>query len=345
MGRQSLRFAMFGCGFWAHYQLSGWQEVEGVECVAVCDPTRGKAEAMAAKFEVPTAYSDADQLLASVQVEFIDVVTDVHSHEALVRKAAEKGLPVICQKPLAPSLEASQRCVAVCRDAGAPLFVHENWRWQRPLREVKSVLDSGRIGTPFRARLDMISGFEVFENQPFLKELDRFILTDLGTHVLDVARFYFGEAEELYCQTHQIHQDIQGEDVATVMMRMNRGRTTVTCNLAYAGNPLEREAFPQTLLFIEGDRGSIELDVNYWLRVTTTEGTLSRRVPPPMFDWVNPDYAVVQSSIVDCHRDLARAIADPRHPAETTGEDNLKTLELVYASYESDEQRRVIQFA
>jgi D-apiose dehydrogenase len=64
----------------------------------------------------------------------------------------------------------------------------------------------------------MISGFPVFNNQPFLKELEQFILTDLGSHTLDTARFLFGEASSLYCQTRRIHADIRGEDVATIMM-------------------------------------------------------------------------------------------------------------------------------
>ena len=58
----------------------------------------------------------------------------------------------------------------------------------------------------------MISGFPVFANQPFLKELEQFILTDLGSHTLDTARFLFGEAESLYCQTRRVHPDIKGED-------------------------------------------------------------------------------------------------------------------------------------
>jgi predicted dehydrogenase len=47
---------------------------------------------------------------------------------------------------------------------------------------------SGAIGKPFRGRIDMLSGFPVFVNQPFLKQLEQFIITDLGSHTLDVAR-------------------------------------------------------------------------------------------------------------------------------------------------------------
>ena len=61
----------------------------------------------------------------------------------------------------------------------------------------------------------------------------------MGSHILDVARFLFGEADSLYCQTHRVHRDIRGEDVATVMLRM-RAATTVVCEMAYAEPPRAR---------------------------------------------------------------------------------------------------------
>jgi predicted dehydrogenase len=257
---------------------------------------------------------------------------DTHSH--FVHLAAKHKVPAICQKPLAPTLAEAEGMVAVCKQAGVPLFVHENWRWQRPIRRVQELLADGAIGTPFRGRIDMISGFPVFKNQPFLKDLPQFILTDLGTHILDVARFLFGEASSLYCHTRRVHPDIKGEDVATVMMRMGAQQTTVLCEMAYAENPLEREVFPQTLIFIEGDKGSLELAPDYWVRLTTAEGTVSRRYPPPRYTWANPAYDVVQASIVDCHADLLRALSG-KGVAETTGDDNLRTLKLVFAAYDS----------
>ena len=55
-----------------------------------------------------------------------------------VRLAADRRLPVICQKPLAPTLEEAERMVAACREAGVPLLVHENWRWQAPIRAAQA---------------------------------------------------------------------------------------------------------------------------------------------------------------------------------------------------------------
>lgn len=343
MSDSKLRFAILGAGFWADCQLAAWHELKEVECVAIYNRTATKAEALAKKFDVPAVYSDSEKLLAGEKLDFVDIITDVDSHARFVRVAAERGVPVICQKPMTPTLKEATELVAFCRRKEVPFFVHENWRWQTPIRQLHRLLTEGHIGAPFRARIDMISGFPVFANQPFLKELKQFILTDLGTHILDVARFLFGEAKSLYCQTKRVHRDIQGEDVATVLLRMGELETTVLCEMAYAENALEREVFPQTLIFIEGDKGSLELAPDYWVRLTTKDGTLARRYPPPRYSWANPAYDVVQASIVDCHANLLGALSGKQR-AETTGEDNLKTLKLVFGAYDSAAKDEVVHF-
>jgi D-apiose dehydrogenase len=179
----------------------------------------------------------------------------------------------------------------------------------------------------------------VFQNQPFLRELEQFILTDLGSHILDAARFLFGEASQLYCRTQRIHSDIRGEDVATVILQMHgttsvRQNATVTCNMAYAENHLRQDCFPQTFVFVEGERGSLELGPDYWIHVTTKAGTEASQHAPRQYAWVDPAYKVVQSSIVDCCADLLAGVRGEKE-AETTGTDNLRTLRLVFAAYDS----------
>ena len=333
MERNNLRFAVLGAGFWSHFQLAGWLEVGGCECVAVCDRVPEKAEALAAKFGVARTYSDAEEMLDKERIDFLDVVTSPDTHPKFVLMAAERGIPVVCQKPMAPALEQAEQMVEACRKASVPFYVNENWRWQRPMRELKRVLDSGVVGTPFRARIDMISGFPVFRNQPFLAELKQFIITDLGSHMLDVARFFFGEADTVYCRTQRVHPNIRGEDVATIVLGMKHSMT-VLVEMAYAENYLEHDKFPETRVFVEADKGSVRLELDFWIRVTTEDGTHSRRYPPPMYRWADPEYAIVHSSIVDCQRNLLEALRGGAE-AETTGEDNLKTMRLVFGSYES----------
>jgi len=339
---QKLRFALFGTGFWSRYQLAGWMETGGVECVALYNRSRHKAEALAKEFGIPAVYDDPQTLLESERLDFVDICTAVETHAELTRMGADHGLPVVCQKPLATTLAEAKDMVAYCRARNVPLFVNENWRWQVPIRQFKHMLDAGRIGKPFRARIDMISGFPVFKNQPFLAELEQFILTDLGSHTLDVARSLFGEANRLYCQTYRAHSDIKGEDVATIILNMGAD-ITVLVQMAYAENYLERDAFPQTFIMVEGTHGSLELGLDYWIRETTEAGTFAKRYPPPRYEWANPFYDVVHSSIVPCQADILNGLLGKG--AETTGEDNLKTVQLVFGSYESAKHAAVLNMA
>jgi D-apiose dehydrogenase len=335
-----LRFAIIGTGFWSRYQLAGWRELPGVECVALFNRTSAKAAALAEEFNVPAVYDEVEALFHGERLDFIDIVTDVGTHERFASLALERGLPVICQKPLAPDLPTARRMVAHSERLKVPLFVHENWRWQAPIRAFKEVLNSGKLGRLVRGRIDYAHSFPVFDNQPFLKKLEQFILTDIGTHILDVARFLWGEATELYCQTRRMHADIKGEDVATVMMRMT-DEVTVTANMSYASR-WEFDRFPETLIYVEGRDGGASLGLDGVLRVFTRPGVEEFRVQPKHYPWADPAYALIHASIVDCHRNLLGALRGEAL-AETTGEDNLKTLELVFAAYASAAEGRVIQ--
>jgi predicted dehydrogenase len=336
-----VKVAVAGAGFWAGYQTAAWQELPGVRVAAVCDRDRARAEKLAALRGIPGVYADTAGMLDRERPDLLDVVTDPAGHAPVVKLAADKRVPVVCQKPMTPTLAGCEELVVVCRRAGAFFAVHENWRWQAPLRAVKAVLDAGTIGPPFRGRIDFVSGFDVFANQPGLKNEERFILADMGCHLFDLARCLFGEAEAVYCRTARVRPDIRGEDVATAVLQA--ANTTVTVNMAYAGTPLEVDPFPETLLFAEGPRGSVELSAGCRLRVTTAEGTRVTRVPPPRYTWANPDYAVVHASVVACHADILDALRAGR-PAATDGADNLKTMRLVEAAYESAATGTAIRF-
>lgn len=333
-----LRFALFGTGFWSSYQLAGWLETGEVECVALYNRTKSRGEALARQFNISAVYDDPTALLDHEQLDFIDICTNVETHLPFAQMGAERGLAVVCQKPMAPTWAEAQALVQTCEARNVPLFINENWRWQTPIRQFKQALNSGRIGKPFRARIDYRNSFPVFENQPFLKELEQFILTDIGSHILDTARFLFGEASTLYCQTTRVHADIRGEDVATVMMTMGGGMTVV-CEMSYASRR-EHDRFPEAYIQVEGDQGFLELAPDYWIRETTAAGTQATRHAPPRYAWADPAYDLVHSSIVPCQADIANGLRGGH--AETSGSDNLKTAQLVFSSYDSAASGRVI---
>lgn len=335
-----LRFAVLGTGFWANYQIPAWKELKDVELIAIYNRTLSKAEVMAKVYDIPKAYNDVAELLDKEKLDFVDIITDVDTHPVFTKAAAERGIHVICQKPMASSLNQAALMLETCNKAGVKLFIHENFRWQAPIRALKNVMDSGVIGKAFKAKVSFCSAFPVFENQPFLANLDQFILTDVGSHVLDICRFLFGEAKTLYCLTKTVNPKIKGEDVANVFMEMEDG---VHCfaEMSYA-SILEKETFPETLILVEGEKGSICLSADFELKITTKDGTLKDFVEPKLYNWADPAYSVVHSSIVECNQDILNGLKGGI--CENDGNNNFRTVQLVWASYESAASGKIITF-
>jgi len=343
MNRPPLRFALAGTGFWSRYQLHGWRELPGCECVALYNRTRSKAENLARDFGIPAdrVYDDYEKMLdrendraAGRRLDFVDIVTGVEQHAPLTKLAADRRLSVVCQKPLAEDLSVAERMVADCRQLGIPLLVNENWRWQPQIRAFAAALDTHRekLGRLWRAHITYANSFPVFENQPFLRELDRFILMDIGTHLLDVMRFLFGEAESVFARAHRVTPGIRGEDAVSALFAMQNGMTVYT-DLSYASR-VPGERFPEAFITAEGEDASLSLGFDFKIRLVTKEGILTTRHAPPWYPWADSRYAVVHASIVAAQRNLLAALRGEAE-AETTGTDNLRTLRHVAACYES----------
>jgi predicted dehydrogenase len=328
-----LKFAVLGCGFWSKFQIGAWTEVEGAELVAVYNRTKSKAEKIAESFNVPKVYDDPEKLFRNEELDFVDIITDVDTHAFFTDMALRYGLKrIICQKPMAPDFRKAKWMVKSCSNAGANLYIHENYRWQAPVRRFKQIIDSGVIGKLFKARVSFLSGYPVFVNQPFLKGLDHFILTDMGSHIFDVIRYLFGECEELWCQTRAVNKGIKGEDLATVMMRMKNGMP-VYSELSYA-SVVEHDSFSTVYVLAEGEKGSLYLGPGFEIRTTTREGTESEIVRFPSYSWADPDYIVNHESGIHVNRNILDDMLGIGK-AENSGEDNLETVRLIWACYES----------
>lgn len=337
---KKLKFAILGTGFWSQFQLGGWQELEGVECVALYNRTKSRAENLGKRFNINNIYDDAEELIKNEELDFIDIITDVDSHATFVELAAKYKINVICQKPMAPDWETAKRMMEITKSAGIKYYVHENYRWQPQIRKVKELIDSGIVGKVFRCRSWWNTAFPVFETQPFLAELDKFALTDQGSHQFDIVRFLFGNAESIYTQIQTVNPTIKGEDMATSLIRMKNG-IVVSQEISFS-SLLEVEVFPQTLLLIEGDKGSIRLDPEFEICVTTKSGTEKQTVPMPYYKWQTERLKPEPQSIVDCNNDILLDLLE-KSKAETTGDDNFETVRMVWAAYKSAQTNRVVK--
>jgi D-apiose dehydrogenase len=328
-----LRFAVFGCGFWSKFQIGAWSEIEGVELVAVYNRTLPKAQKIAEYFNVPSVYDKPEELLTNERLDFVDIITDVDTHFKFVEMAVQFGIKkIICQKPLAPDFKTAENMIRLCKNSGVQLYVHENYRWQAPVRRFKEIIDSGVIGSPFKARVSFLSGYPVFDNQPFLMELDHFILTDMGSHILDVIRFLFGECEQVWCETRAVNKNIKGEDLAVALLEMKNGMPVYT-EMSYA-SIVEHDSFSTVHILVEGEKGSVYLGPGFEIRTTIREGTRTEKVNFPTFHWADPDYIVNHESGIHINRNILDDILG-NTKAENTAEDNFETVRLIWACYHS----------
>ena len=191
----------------------------------------------------------------------------------------------------------------------------------------------GRHRSTVLGRFTFRSAFDVYRAQPYLAEGKRFIVEDLGIHILDVARFLMGDATALSATMQRVNPRVAGEDVATMLLRHEGGATSVV-DCSYASSRAE-ELFPQTLLEIDGDAGSLRLDAGYRLTVHHRQrGTQTLDVEPPLHSWAERPWFNIQDSVVNIQAHWLQCVRDGREP-QTSGRDNLKSLALVEAAYAS----------
>ncbi|RVB31801.1 Gfo/Idh/MocA family oxidoreductase, partial [Mesorhizobium sp. M7A.F.Ca.CA.004.05.1.1] len=307
---------------------------------AICDRDPERLRIVGDQFGIAKRYTDAGELFAGENLDFVDIATSAPSHRPLVEMAAQHRVPVICQKPFAPTLADAKAMVGACAEAGVPLMVHENFRWQSPIQAVRAVLDSGEIGMPFFGRISFRSAYDVFSGQPYLATGRRFIIEDLGIHILDIARFLLGDVSTITTRTVRINPGISGEDVATMLMDHNSGATSVV-DCSYA-TKLATEPFPETLIEIDGSDGTIRLAQGYRLTVTGKSGTAVTDVSPPLLPWASRPWHNIQESVVAIQQHWVDCLAKGVQPA-TSGADNLKTFALVEAAYAGAASRQPVQ--
>jgi predicted dehydrogenase len=338
---EEVAVGVIGCGFFAQNHLHAWQDLagKGVRLKAVCDVDPGKAQAAAEKFGA-RPYTDARLMLETDKLDLVDIVTRMDSHLALVRLAAEFSAGMIVQKPLAPDWGEAVAIVRAAQAAGAFLAVHENFRFQTPMRAVKEALAGGAIGEPSWARISFRTGFDVYRTQPYFYDEERLAILDVGIHVLDLARFFLGEVSRVSCETQRRNPRVKAEDTATMLLRHESGGVSLV-ECTYQARKLP-DPFPQTLLEIEGPRGAIVMHPDFRMAVTSDGVTSERHVGGELLAWTAEPWHTAQESVLKtCAHILERFRRGEE--AETSGPDNLRTFALVEAAYEAAASGRAIQ--
>jgi predicted dehydrogenase len=205
------RIGLIGAGWVTQHHLAGWAALRGrAKVVAIADPSAERRLARARAFDIPHTYADTGAMLDAGGLDAIDIAAPRAAHAALVRLAAERGLPILCQKPLAPTLAEAQALVAAV-EGRTRLMVHENWRFRAYYREAAAWLRAGAIGRPFAARLELVTSgtlpdaaglFPALERQPFMRDEARMLVAEVLIHHLDTLRMLLGPLRVTACAAH-----------------------------------------------------------------------------------------------------------------------------------------------
>jgi predicted dehydrogenase len=325
-----LRGAMIGCGFFSQYHLAAWQRIPEVEIVAACDLEYERARRFADR-----AYCSAAQMLEAEKLDFVDIVTRADSHVELAGLAARKGIPVICQKPIAPDWPSAVSLVETMEEAGVRFMVHENWRWQAWYRVARQMIERGDIGRPigygFRTRTRDGVGEQIYSRQPYMRQLARFLIDEVLVHHLDTARFLFGEIRSIYAQTGKLNPAVAGEDRAIVIVNHEHGVSGWVDGHRFLDPNPDGPAMGEALF--EGDAGV--------LTILSTGDVYRDNVPA----WKN-DVATGYrgDSVYATQAHFIRSLLE-KTPFETGGREYLHTFAAVEAAYRSAAEQRMVSLA
>ena len=337
-----MELGVVGCGFFAQNHLNAWTDLKprGIEIAAVCDVDPAKAKTAAERFAVPHWYSDAETMFRERRLGLVDIVTRVETHRDVVGLAIRRRIPSIVQKPFGLDLAACQAMADDAQRAGVFLAVHENFRFQVPMRKILELLRGGAIGTPSWGRVSFRTGYDIYKGQPYLAKEERFVLMDLGVHVFDMARVLLGEVEHISAELQKRNPNVAGEDTATMLLKHRSGAVSIVeCTYESRRVP---DVFPESLLEIEGPKGAIILKPGSVLDVTIEGKTKTYDADAPVLPWAERPWHIIQESVLATCDHILESFRAGR-PADTSAQDNVRTFTLVEAAYEAASAGRSVR--
>lgn len=267
-----MRVAVVGCG-WAGTRHARALEQCGAEVRWAVDVDRARAEMLAGRrpgVRVSTEYREA---LDDPGVDAVDVCLPHSLHAPVAVDAARAGKHVLCEKPIAATLEEADRMIEAADRAGVILMVAENVRFSPLYRKVRDLLADGAIGRP--ALIQMTR--ECYLTRSFLEDrrwfLDRRaaaggIMMSGGIHDFETMRMLIGEVESVRAlRARQRFTEMEGDDTSVALVRFRDG-TVGTLVESFVMKSLATAAGPEVhTLRIDGDLGSLSVRDGQTIRV------------------------------------------------------------------------------
>lgn len=338
--QSALRGVGIGAGYFSEYQYASWARIPEASIVAIHNRTEEKALRIMDKYDIPTYYASYQEMLDAEQPDFVDVITPPETHLEICRYAAERGITIICQKPLAPTYAESAQIVEIAQQAGVRFMVHENWRWQPWYREIKKLINDDVLGEVFSIYFRMRTGDGWGEDaylarQPFFREYPRLLVYETGVHFIDTFRYLLGEIDSVYAKLRQLNPVIKGEESGQIIFNHQSGATSMLDANRYNENEANNPRLTFGELRIDGSKGHLEM--NY-------EGELYiKRLGRSGYihEYAYEDTGFAGGCVHALQQHFVRQML-AHAPFESTGEDYLRTIRIVEATYQSASENKLV---
>ena len=330
---RKLRGVGIGAGYFAPFQYEAWTRIPEVEIVAISNRSEDRARDLMTRYGVPRYYADWWQMLDREKPDFVDIITPPETHREMCAYASERGIHIICQKPLAPTLEESEQIVEIARRAGVRFMVHENFRWQPWYRAIKRVQRAGGIGrfTHLHFMMRMGDGWgedAYLARQPFFRRYPRLLIYETGVHFIDTFRYLLGKPISVIAHIKRMNPVICGEDTAQLFLRFESGATAVWDANRYNESEAENPRYTFGTLRVDATGGHLTMSADSTIvvkRLGESQAELDYAREPRNF--AGDCVFALQQHFVECMLSNAEF--------ESNGDDYLKTVRVVEAAYQS----------
>ncbi len=333
-----------GAGYFSHFQYEAWQRIPEVTVTAFCNRDTDRAKQIMEKYGIESHYTDYREMLEKEKPDFVDIITPPATHLQMCKIAADLGIHIICQKPLAPAFDEAKEIVDCTSQAGIRFMVHENWRFQPWYREIRKLLDKNVVGNKihsvyFRSRMGDGWGQNAYlDRQPYFRDYPRLLVYENGVHFIDTYRYLAGEIKEVYAVLKKLNPVITGEDYATVIFNFESGATGIWDANRYNECNYDKPRYTFGELLLDANGGSIRLYLDG--RITIQPLGEKER----MHDYHHEDHAFSGDCCYTTQRHFIDRMLDGK-PFETDGAEYLKTLKVQEAVYESASKNAIISVA
>ncbi len=331
-----------GAGYFSDYHYEAWNRMDDVEIIAICDLDKVKAQKAANKWNVPAVYTDPEEMLQKVKPDFVDIITPPATHIQLVQAAADLGIPVICQKPLATTYEEALSIVEYVNKRQVRFMVHENFRFQPWYRQIKKMIDAGDIGKSlhtlyFRMRTgDGWAKDAYIDRQPYFRKMPKLLIYETGIHFIDTYRFLAGEVKSVYAQLRKLNKVIEGEDAGIVHYNFTSGAIGLYDGNRYNESTYSNNRYTFGEFIIEGSNGTLRLDG----KGNLTLQNLGKKIRP--IDYKHEQRRFAGDCVYFTLKHFINGLLNDL-PFETSGPDYLRNLVVQDAIYESAQMNMVVQ--